>query len=309
MKYIYAACLGAPMLQYQWLAELEKKFLEHGNAKVFDSELYIKYRLPLGLDLTKGFYPLQRASNARSWDPPGILKGKGNTVFGGMTIALAIDQEQQTEWKMILTACGAMVKTVSDIQKGKGRIAVDCCLFASTALPPHVVSEPTYVSKLMKFIGDDVPLLDLAWAHQSIIQRKCVSINGDGRYSVSLGHSMSNKCNVFCIKSKTGIRYEVGDLVQFSRGPKATARGRVVGIIWERQGKGCKLKIKLLDSDGGYDLVDCTSSARIDVEESSLQGNILMLQSKEFDKIGYLPENSGQSNIFNRVVPRNESQL
>ena len=95
MKYIYAAALGAPMLHPMWLVELEKKFQENGKAKVFDSELYVKHRLPIGLDLSRGFYPLQRASNARSWDPPGCTKGEGNTVFHGMTIALAIED---TDW-------------------------------------------------------------------------------------------------------------------------------------------------------------------------------------------------------------------
>lgn len=66
--------------------------------QVFDSELFIKYRLPLGLDLSMNVYPLQRASNARSWDPPGRAKGLGETVFEGMTIALAVDPAQAPEW-------------------------------------------------------------------------------------------------------------------------------------------------------------------------------------------------------------------
>ena len=97
MKYIYAASLGSPMLHYQWIDELEAKYREQG-AKAFDSELFIRYRLPLGLDQAKGYFPLQRASNARSWDPPGCMKGGGNTVFHGMKIALAIDQAQESDW-------------------------------------------------------------------------------------------------------------------------------------------------------------------------------------------------------------------
>ena len=45
---------------------------------------------------------------------------------------------------------------------GGGRIAVDCFLFASNTLPPHVISVPDYVSNLMQCISDEVPLLDLA---------------------------------------------------------------------------------------------------------------------------------------------------
>jgi len=305
-KYIYAAALGTPMLHYRWLVELEQEFKEKGEVRIFNSKLYIKYRLPVGLDLSRGIYPLQRASHARFWDPPGFMKGKGDTVFHGMTIALALDQKQDTDWKMILRACGATVKTLSDVQKGKGKINVDCCLFASTSLPPHVISTPAYVSKLMQYINDDVPLLDLAWAHQSIIQRKCLPLVGENRYSVSLDHSLSNKCQVFSIKKDR--RYEVGDLVQFSRGPKTTSRGRVVGIVSERQGKGCKLEIQLLESNKGFELVDCPSTARIVVDESSLQGNILMLGTKDFYKLGYLPKNSDKSDIFDQVLPK-ESQM
>lgn len=98
MKYILATSLGVPMLHYQWIAELEQKFQEFGTAKPFDSELYKKYRLPLGLDLSRGIFPLQRASNARSWDPPGLVKGAGEKVFQGMTIALAIEEIQVADW-------------------------------------------------------------------------------------------------------------------------------------------------------------------------------------------------------------------
>lgn len=308
-KYIYAVSLGVPMLHYQWIAELEKQYHDLGTAKAFDSELYIKNRLPVGLDLSKNHFPLQRASSARSWDPPGTTKGEGNCIFHGMTIALAIEQKQERDWKMILVACGATVKTLSDIQKGKGTITVDCCLFASTSLPPHVVSKPVYVSKMMKFISDDAPLLDLAWAHQSIIQRKCLPLVGNARYSVSLENRLNSKCiDVFSIKNQAGIRYEVGDLIQFSRGPKTTARGRIIRITWEKQGK-CKLEIKVLDSIGSFDLVDCPLSAEFFVDEGSLQGNILMLGAKDFHKLGYLPKNPGRTNIFNRCVPPNESQM
>ena len=98
MKYIYAAALGTPMLHYNWLVELEQKLQENGTAKVFDSDLYIKYRLPVGLDLSQGFYSMQSASNARNWDPPGMRRGEGNTIFHGMTIALAIDQTHESDW-------------------------------------------------------------------------------------------------------------------------------------------------------------------------------------------------------------------
>ena len=98
MEYIYAAALGTPMLHYEWLLELEQKFKEDGTANIFDHECYVKYRLPIGLDLSKGFYPMQSASHARNWDPPGFKRGEGNAIFHGLTIALAIDQMYETDW-------------------------------------------------------------------------------------------------------------------------------------------------------------------------------------------------------------------
>ena len=144
---------------------------------------------------------------------------------------------------MILSACGATV--LSDIPKGKGRMNVDCCLLDSTTLPPHVISVPAYVSKLRQRIDEDAPLLDLAWAHQSIIQRKRLPFK-DARYAISLELMMSKSCIVSSIRNKTGVRYEVGDLVQFYLGAKRTSFGRIIGIVWERQLNGFKLKVQVL---------------------------------------------------------------
>lgn len=150
---------------------------------------------------------------------------------------------------MVLSACGATVMTCSDMIKGKGRIAINCCLFASNTLPPHVISVPEYVSKLMQSISGDVPLLDLAWAHQSIIQRRRLPLHEDiSRYVITLGHTMSNTCNVSSIKSKAGVRYEIGDLVQFNRSAKVTSFGRIVSIVWEKKVGQFRLEIQLLVS-------------------------------------------------------------
>jgi hypothetical protein len=135
--------------------------------------------------------------------------------------------------------------------KVKGRITIDCCLFASNTLPPHVITVPEYVSKLMQSISNNVPLLDLAWAHQSIIQRRRLPLIGDiiSRYVINLGHTMSNTCNVSSIKSKAGgVRYEIGDLVQFYRMAKVTSFGRIVSIVWEKKVGHFRLEIQLLVS-------------------------------------------------------------
>lgn len=105
---------------------------------------------------------------------------------------------------------------------------------------------PIYVSKMMQCLVENVPLVDLAWAHQSIIQRTRLPVVGDARYAVTLDQDMSNTCHVSSIKSKSGARYEIGYLVQFTRGSKAMSLGRIVDIMFECQGRSCKLEIQLL---------------------------------------------------------------
>lgn len=98
-KYMIAASLGVPMLHYEWLADLEKKVKEGGPAKAMSSDLYQKHRLPIGLDHSTGVYPLQRASHARDWLRPGFIRsGEGKGIFEGMTIAIAVDPQTESEW-------------------------------------------------------------------------------------------------------------------------------------------------------------------------------------------------------------------
>jgi len=304
-KYVYAAALGAPMLHVNWLSRIEEKYEEEGEVRVFDSSLYTRHRLPTGLDLFKRSYTLQRASHARDWVRPG---GTDGDIFEGMTIGLALGAEEKM-WKMTLEACGATVRVLSDIRGGKGQVDVDCCLFnAASDLPPHVISLPLHVTKLVEFIDQTTtPLLDLAWAHQSIIQRKCLPLDSE-RFTVSLKDNMCNLCKVNSIKRKNGGRLETGDIIQFSRG-KNVSYGRIVNILWERQAKGCKLEIQLLESDGGYDLIDCESCPLMTIDEASIQGQVVLLSARDFMKLGYLPKNSAQSNIFNRVSEANQSQI
>jgi len=128
------------------------------------------------------------------------------------------------------------------------------------------------------------------------------------RFTVSLKDDMCNLCKVNSIKRKNGGRYETGDIIRFSRG-KNLSYGRIVNILWERHLKGCKLEIQLLESDGGYDLIDCESCPLMTVDEASIQGQIVLLTARDFFKLAYLPKNSAQSNIFNRVSESNQSQI
>ena len=72
------------MVHYNWLVDINKKYEQDGRVKAFDSELYTRYKLPIGLDLSKGYFVLQRASNAKHWNRPGCVKGKGRPIFDNM---------------------------------------------------------------------------------------------------------------------------------------------------------------------------------------------------------------------------------
>jgi len=307
-KYIVAASMGVPMLHHNWVADISKEHKDHGMAKVFSSDLYSRHRLPTGLDISTGVFALQRASHARRFLKPGVDKDGGNSVFDGMRIALGLENGAERSWKLILETCGAKVETASSIARGKGTLSVDCCLFDSATLPPQETSVPVAVSRLMKFIDEHVPRLDLSWAHQCIIQRRRLPLRGEPRYSVSLEGSFHDSCQISSFKSKAGNRYGVGDLVQISRGQKSSSKGRILGITWKRNEKECQFEVQLLENSGDYELVDCPLSAKVSVNEKCLQGNIVMLDTRDFHRLGYIPTNPKQSNIFLQTRPSNESQ-
>jgi len=147
--------------------------------------------------------------------------------------------------QVALIALGAKVITTNSL-RGKGQLHnVDCCLLASVMLPPQVIATPLHVSQMLKHIPDDKPLLDLAWAHQCIIQRRRLPLTGDPRYIINLNNGIiKGALNVYAIKNDIG-RYEVGDLIQFSIS-KNICYGRIVGITWV-EGKG-RLEIQILVS-------------------------------------------------------------
>jgi len=65
----------------------------------------------------------------------------------------------------------------------------------------------------------------------------------------------------------------------------------------------------LQQNNGNFELIDCPSSAKVFVEEGSIQGNIVMLGSKDMRNLGYLPKDPLTSNIFRQVKQLNQSQI
>ena len=98
MKYIYAAALGVPMLHLSWIDEIVCRDVNGVNTNPFDSHLYESKRLPVGLCLSNGIFPLQRARHARTWTPPGA-ENASNPIFYRMHVMITReDEEKEIEW-------------------------------------------------------------------------------------------------------------------------------------------------------------------------------------------------------------------
>ena len=136
--------------------------------------------------------------------------------------------------------------------KSKGQLHdIDCCLLSSATLPPQVISAPAHVSEMIRHIPEDKPILDLAWAHQSIIQRKRLPLKGVPRYEVTLGSVAAGTAPLKIYSFKNTLkgmtrRFEVDDLVQFSHRSHTASYGRILGITI-KDGK-CRLEVQVLVS-------------------------------------------------------------
>jgi hypothetical protein len=147
-----------------------------------------------------------------------------------------------------LVALGASVLCYDDVKSGRGGNLddIDCCLLSQAHLPPQVTSAPPHVSEMLRLVPGDKPRLDLAWAHQCIIQRKRLPLSGEARYEVNT----NSGCNmggvpVYSIKTKQR-RFEVGDLVEFND-KKSKSYGRILSITWKKSEK-CGMEVQLLVS-------------------------------------------------------------
>jgi hypothetical protein len=63
------------------------------------------------------------------------------------------------------------------------------------------------------------------------------------------------------------------------------------------------------EKTGDFELTDCPSSAKLNIEENNLDGNIVLLGSKDMRNLGYIPENPYGCNIFRQVKQMHESQM
>lgn len=60
---------------------------------------------------------------------------------------------------------------------------------------------------------------------------------------------------------------------------------------------------------GEFELIDCSSSAKLNIQEHCLDGSIVMLGSKDIRNLGYASKSSLGNSIFRQVKPFHDSQL
>mmetsp|Transcript_30360 Transcript_30360/g.40552 ORF Transcript_30360/g.40552 Transcript_30360/m.40552 type:complete len:540 (+) Transcript_30360:156-1775(+) len=304
LKYILAVAHGVPMLHYSWVEELAAQQKGEDPPNPFDSDLFERKRLPVGLSIKTGMFPLQRTKHANKWTPPGY-ENNGEGVFHGMSLAVVLEnKDSEKHWRLILSAAGAKVVGSSAL-KEKG-CHLDAVLVDALSLPPHTTASPARVGaiiSLMKkqkdFSSQDSPdLIDLSWALQCLIQRRQISFESEKRFFLSLDKVE----HIFSLKVKTGkdlVRYEVGDPVKFGK-KQGVSFGRIVRIhIAADKTRKSMLDIQLMEQNSDHELMDGGKTI-VTIDESALRGHIVLLSRRDFESVrrGYLQNLEVESSIF-----------
>eukprot|EP00557_Chaetoceros_sp_GSL56_P002243 CAMPEP_0176502384 /NCGR_PEP_ID=MMETSP0200_2-20121128/14720_1 /TAXON_ID=947934 /ORGANISM="Chaetoceros sp., Strain GSL56" /LENGTH=1764 /DNA_ID=CAMNT_0017901443 /DNA_START=340 /DNA_END=5631 /DNA_ORIENTATION=- len=297
-KYILACALGVPMLNFEWLFELEEKFNEYKGDRqtlpsAFDSHLFSKYRLPSGLSSATGLFPLQKARHAKYWNRPG--SENGSLLFEGMNIMIALeDYESEKKWTDIIQSIGATVVSHNDI--GKKGIKLDTIIVDSVNMPPHVTAVPLRVGKVLSKAASYQPnavIVDLSWANQCIVQRKILQTDDDRRYRVDMSKGKSpyreQVVDVYSIKVNqfNGLtRYEVGDTVNFARNGDELSQGRITAIKFNTKTRTNTVEVKVLERNNVCELMDGGKGiCSVTIDEKALQGHIVILAGKDYCEV------------------------
>ena len=287
MKYIFAASSGIPMLHSSWIEEIRLRDEYYSNNIVgpsavpkpdpFDKQLFTSMRLPLGLSSVSRRYKLQPTS--------AISNDKSRSyVLGGLRFALALgDQESETNWKLILEASGAEVVHDYDPADPPEAILVD-----PVNLPPLKLAVPAYIMKILKTYHSNIPVIDIAWAVQCIVNQKRIKFGSSdatgGRFgNIDVISDNIRNRKIFCMKRESdGSRFEVGDVVKLDRKGKDVF-AQIVSFQYMT-----KVTVRILEKDGrtlieGGSKSTPQSSITIDLSEISM--HVLVLKGKDFEQI------------------------
>ena len=332
LKYILASALGVPMLHYSWLKAIQTKYEaieerdDDSNADAiktlpYDSELFKAMRLPVGLSIKSGLYHLQKARHAKRWCRPGQENGK--LVFKGLKLAVALENNKfESQWEDVLRAAGATIVKSSTLKSGK-KCHLDALLVDRNSLPPHSTAVPSSISRCMNFVKNGnakttagiakIPIIDLSWALQCIVERERLPWDTDERYILYSDASSSNESGdkMYEMKVKVDnipVRFECGDIVEFGRTKSTERIGRIISIEGSKRTCATRnLEIQLLDRNGNFELVDGGESAtRVRINENELHRHITLLGAKDFKDIqkhGYLPATEKDTHIFIQKKP------
>jgi len=276
LKYVYAVSAGLPLLHYRWIDEL-RETIERAPAgssfSVFDQDLLASARLPTGLSL--------RSRNYRLQDPRRFWVQK--MPLRGVVVAVcASEHEQEADWKHVLEAAGATVVSArGDLSRCKA-VLVDALL-----LPPHVLSAPHAVMKVLGHIRREYPevqTVDLSWAAQCIVRKKRLPFDSEPRFLVD------RKGPVYALKiqrtahgTDIGVRYEAGDIVRVGVEGKGDRCARILSL--EISGKKRTATIEVLEKYGDRGLIDCGDSTTLTIDEGQLRDHLVLLSGKEFDAV------------------------
>lgn len=320
LKYVLASAMGVPMLHYSWLAEINKRYRAEEDPDAikqmpYNSALFKSKRLPVGLSIKSGRYQLQKASHAKRWLSPGEELGVGSIIFAGLKLAVAMQETRvEGEWGKILSAAGATIVDSVSLQSGSACV-VDAILVDRCLMPPHATAIPPTVSTCINLVKNgnvkssagatDVPVIDLVWAVQCIVERQRLSWDSSDRFRVDPDHLKTGHAK--CFETKVNIngnlvRFEVGDIVEFGRSKISARIGRILSInTLEGRRKAFSLEIQLLEPHGNFEVVDGgDGSTNFTIGENELLRHIVMVSPKDFKDIrdGYVPDNEKDSSIF-----------
>lgn len=338
LKYILASALGVPMLHYSWLKAIQNKYEaiessdEDDDSKAdaikqlpYNSDLFKAMRLPVGLSIKTGLYHLQKARHAKRWCRPGQENGK--LIFKGLKLTVALENNKfETQWEAVLRAAGATVVKSSTLKSGK-KCHLDALLVDRNSLPPHTTAVPSNISRCMNFVKSGnaktsdgiakIPIIDLSWALQCIVERERLAWDTDERYILYSDASSSNENGDAMYEMKVKIdeipvRFECGDIVEFGRTKSTERIGRIINIEGSKRTCATRsLEIQLLDRNGNFELVDGGEDAtRVRINENELRRHITLLGAKDFKDIkkdGYLPSSEKETHIFLQKKPPSTS--
>uniref|UniRef100_A0A7S2PEG0 BRCT domain-containing protein n=1 Tax=Leptocylindrus danicus TaxID=163516 RepID=A0A7S2PEG0_9STRA len=285
LKYIFAAALQIPMLHYNWVLEMRKRVQQGSSPDPFDEKLFESMRLPYGLSLSSRRFKLPPLFSLEK------VKSSDRNYLEGLTLMVVLgNQHMEEDWGNILRAVGVTIVPISilgaeptspKLQK------VDAILTDSILLPPLERTVPVQLKHALAACGGQLPVVDLLWAIQCIVNRKKLNWE-DNKIDL---HDVTKR-QIYSVKRSDNTRFDIGDIVQLiENGRRANSFGRILSFETRRSpsayqhGFGYTVHLEEIE-DRGQNLVDGGRVRReLNVEVTSLVSHVVMMKGKDFRQI------------------------